>query len=75
MIRNLVARVVSIREALEVGDVGLAYAIAADLEDEIVGGRIADRVQCDGCGRGFSWPGLLDRHHLSGACPAWREAA
>jgi hypothetical protein len=37
LLRDLVSRVVSAQEALEVGDTDLAFAILVDLEGDIVG--------------------------------------
>ena len=70
-------RLVVVREALECGDVDLAYQVVVDLEEDLRSGSGGERlrVHCGGCGRGFAWPGLLDHHQLSGACPARREAA
>jgi hypothetical protein len=41
LLRDLIGRVVSAQEALEVGDTDLAYAILVDLEGDVVGSLAA----------------------------------
>jgi hypothetical protein len=69
---NTLARIVRAREALEVGDVGLAAAILFDLEEDVASDRaLADSASrherfvhaCPHCATSFRWPGELD-HHL-----------
>lgn len=60
-------------EALEVGDQRLAVDILlAAIEDD---GERVERVRCDACGLGFTWPGLRAAHRAGGCPAAWREAA
>ena len=49
----------AILEALEVGDVRGAELIALDALDEP---RPDPKLSCEGCGRSFEWPGLLEAH-------------
>ncbi len=73
---NVLSRVVSFREALEVGEVDLAYRIAADLEDDLAAEIThRNRFPCGLCGADFQWPGLLELHHDSGQCLAVLEPA
>jgi len=37
LLRDVLARVVTIKESLECGDSGSAYAVARDLEDDLAG--------------------------------------
>jgi hypothetical protein len=46
-------------DALEAGDVRGAETILLDLLD---GAPKAEPYVCDGCGRRFEWPGLLEAH-------------
>jgi hypothetical protein len=64
---------VRILEAIAVGDTGLAIAlIDGELEDF---GPTRLRAVCRGCGRGFEWPGLLERHQIDCAGLVLRIAA
>jgi hypothetical protein len=67
---NTLARIVRVREALEDGDVGFAYAIVCDLEEDLAAGESPDVLEvpppilhgCPECGLRFRWPGQLADH-------------
>lgn len=44
---NVISRIVAIREAIEAGDVGYAYAVASDLEHDLVGLDDFWLIPCD----------------------------
>jgi hypothetical protein len=61
VLRDAVARIIFAREAIELGERGVAVAVLRDLEaDLLTTGR---RSRCDRCGLRFRLPGDLD-HHL-----------
>lgn len=68
--REILARVVRAREALEDGDVSLARTSLAALEADLCPSRAA----CPECGLDCRWPGLLDEH-LRTVHPAVWEAS
>jgi hypothetical protein len=72
---SVVARIVRVREALEDGDIGFAYAIVCDLEEDLAGNDVAtsfaavpeearasSSAKCPSCSASFRWPGQLDHH-------------
>jgi len=65
--RAVLERLVVVREALQDGDLALASAIAADLEDELAAelSQSDRRSTCSVCGETFRWPGLLAAHHCT----------
>lgn len=67
--REILARVVRGREALEDGDLELARKTLAALEADLR----PRRVVCPECGLDCRWPGLLDEH-LRAVHPAVWEA-
>src|SRR5207244_3064302 len=77
LLSDIAARVVWIREALEVGAIGAAAAVAADLEHDVTDARArlaefrsldpAPLRTCPRCGASFRWPGELD-HHRAFVC-------
>lgn len=70
-VRALPLRIVAAREAVECGDRDLALVILVELEREVAPVRM--RARC-ACGFTAEWPGLLDRHRVTGACPLERAA-
>jgi hypothetical protein len=61
--------VVAALEAFEVGD----RRLGADLLLDLLEGPSVQGHFCDGCGREFEWPGLLDDHRWR--CTVLSEAA
>ena len=57
--REILVRVVRVREALEDGDDSLARRALAALEAELQSCRLAT---CPECSSHLGWPGLLDEH-------------
>ena len=70
--RDVLARLIAIREALEDGDVGMASAVAADFEDELAAelSQSDRRSTCRACRQRFRWPGELAAHHCTASVAA-----
>ncbi len=65
--REILARVVRVREALEDGDEVLARRTLAALEADLR----PRHAKCPECGTGCGWPGLLDEHLRTVHPEAW----
>jgi hypothetical protein len=66
VVRDLLSRVVRIREALVDGDVAFAYDVLSDLEHDLAGEEEfrtpVQNFACSDCGLRFRWPGQLADH-------------
>jgi hypothetical protein len=60
---NTLARIIVAREALEVGDNGLAFDVLADLERDLTApGPERRPLRCSRCPARFAWAGELEHH-------------
>lgn len=68
--REILTRVVRVREALEDGDLELARTSLADLEADLR----PRRAECPECGLDCGWPGLRDDHLRTVHPDAWEAS-